>query len=87
MDVCKITTGRYQYTAIYDCNRFRVLGMYSRRTAKNSIHFLERVVEQMPFPVQLVQTDRGQEFFAYSFKKSSKNIVSNFVLLSLVHHI
>ncbi|WP_460474260.1 IS481 family transposase [Emticicia fontis] len=78
MDVCKITTGRYQYTAIDDCSRFRVLGMYSRRTAKNSIHFLERVVEQMPFPVQRVQTDRGQEFFAYSFQEKLKEYCIKF---------
>jgi transposase InsO family protein len=69
MDVCKISIGIYQYTAIDDCSRFRVLHIYSRRTAKNSIDFLERVVEQMPFPIQRVQTDRGQEFFSLSFQQ------------------
>lgn len=69
MDVCKIDTGIYQYTAIDDCSRFRVLYTYSRRTAKNSAHFLERVVEQMPFPVQRVQTDRGREFFGLAFQE------------------
>lgn len=69
MDVCKIDTGIYQYTAVDDCSRFRVLYTYSRRTAKNSAHFLERVVEQMPFPVQRVQTDRGREFFGLAFQE------------------
>ncbi len=72
MDVCKIDTGIYQYTAIDDCSRFRVLYTYSRRTAKNSAHFLERVVEQMPFPVQRVQTDRGREFFGLAFQEKMR---------------
>ena len=65
MDTCKIRPGLYQYTAIDDCSRFQVLGLYPRRTAANTRHFLEHVPEEMPFPVQRVQTDRGQEFFAY----------------------
>jgi len=72
IDVCKITTGIYQYTAIDDCSRFRVMYTYSRRTAKNSINFLERLLEQMPFPIQRIQTDRGNEFFAHSFQKKLK---------------
>ncbi len=69
MDVCKIDSGIYQYTAIDDCSRFKVLYTYPRRTARNSAHFLERVVEQMPFPVQRVQTDRRREFFGLAFQK------------------
>lgn len=30
---------------------------------------MERVLEEMPFPVQRVQTDRGREFFAVSVQK------------------
>lgn len=36
IDTCKIADGIYQYTAIDDCSRFRVLGVYSRRTAKKA---------------------------------------------------
>ena len=34
---------------------------------KNQDHFtfLDQVIEEMPFPIQRIQTDRGQEFFAY----------------------
>ena len=32
MDTCKIAPGLYQYTAIDDCTRFQVLGLYPRRT-------------------------------------------------------
>lgn len=37
---------------------------YSRRTATNTLHFLDLVLEQFPFPIQRIQTDRGLEFFA-----------------------
>jgi len=36
-----------------------------RRAAANTRDFLEHVMAEMPFPVQRVQTDRGQEFFAH----------------------
>lgn len=64
MDTCKIAPGIYQYTAVDDCSRWRVLEIYKRRTANNTIHFLDLVMEQFPFPVQRIQTDRGLEFFA-----------------------
>jgi transposase InsO family protein len=65
MDTCKIRPGLHRYTAIDDCSRWQVMGLYPRRTAANTRDFLEHVLEGMPFPVQRVQTDRGQEFFAY----------------------
>ena len=66
MDTCKIGPGRYQYTAVDDCTRIRVLALYPRRTASNTLLFLEKVMEELPFPIQRIQTDRGREFFAYS---------------------
>lgn len=73
IDTCKITNGIYQYTAIDDCTRFRVLGIYSRRTAKNSVHFLEeRILEEFRFPIQRIQTDRGSEFFGLEFQLAMK---------------
>lgn len=69
MDVCKIGPGLYQYTAIDDCSRFKVLGLYPRRSAKATLSFLERVVEEMPFSIQRIQTDRGREFLADKVQK------------------
>ena len=69
MDTCKIAPGVYQYTAIDDCTRIRVLADYPRRSAANSLLFLERAIEEFPFPIQAIQTDRGREFFAYSFQE------------------
>ncbi len=69
IDTCKIAPGLYQYTAIDDCTRIRALALYARRTAANSLLFLEKVIEEMPFPIQRIQTDRGREFFAYEFQE------------------
>ncbi|OEU71317.1 MAG: integrase, partial [Desulfovibrio sp. S3730MH75] len=73
MDTCKIAPGQYQYTAIDDCTRYRVLRLYSRRTAKNTLDFIEATVEEMPFPIQRIQTDRGREFFAIDVQKMLKS--------------
>jgi len=64
IDTCKIAPSLYQYTSIDDCTRYRVLRTYSRRTASNTLDFLDHVIEEMPFPIQRIQTDRGLEFFA-----------------------
>lgn len=69
MDVCKIAPGLYQYTAIDDCTRYKVLRLYSRRTAGNTLNFLDAVLEEMPFAFQRIQTDRGREFFATNFQQ------------------
>tara|TARA_B100001059_G_C17755225_1_gene539492 strand:+ start:158 stop:1123 length:966 start_codon:yes stop_codon:yes gene_type:complete len=64
MDTCKIAPGIYQYTAVDDCTRYRVLDVFSRRTASNTLLFIDKVIEEMPFSIQRIQTDRGTEFFA-----------------------
>jgi transposase InsO family protein len=46
-----------------------VLGLYPRRSAKYTVEFLERVIEEMPFSIQRIQTDRGSEFFAESVQR------------------
>jgi transposase InsO family protein len=69
-----IDRGIYQYTSIDDCTHFIVLYTYSHRKAKNSMDFLERVIEQIGTPmrhfaIQRIQTDRGKEFFAVCFQQ------------------
>lgn len=68
MDVCKIAPKLYQYTAIDDCTRIKVLQPYSNREASSSLEFLEHVIALLPFPIERLQTDRGQECFAYEFQ-------------------
>src|SRR3954469_4072292 len=65
LDTCKIAPSLYQYTAIDDCSRWQVLGVYPKRNAASTLDFLKRVRADMPFPVQRIQTDRGGEFYAY----------------------
>jgi transposase InsO family protein len=69
MDTCKLGPGLYQYTSVDDCTRYRVLRVYKRRTAANTLDFLDYVIEEMPFPIQRIQTDRGREFFAEKVQK------------------
>ena len=64
VDTCKISSGIYQYTAVDDCSRWRVLQIYCRRTASNTLHFIDEMIERFSFPIQTIQTDRGLEFFA-----------------------
>ena len=61
----QLAPGRIQFTAIDDCTRMRVLGLYQRRTAANAVRFLEEpVLEEFPSPFQRIQTDRSGEFLA-----------------------
>ena len=69
MDVCKICLGVYRYTVIDDCSRYAVFGIYLRRTAANTLDFLDRVIEEMPFAIQRIQTDRGREFLAEAVQR------------------
>lgn len=69
LDTMKVVGGIIQYTAIDDCTRYRVLALFKRRTAANTLRFLEQVIEETPFPIQRIQTDRGREFFATKVQK------------------
>ncbi len=64
MDTCKIRPGLYQYAAIDDCSRYLVLGLSRRASAAATLVFLDQVLDEMPFAIQRIQTDRGAEFFA-----------------------
>ena len=37
--------------------------LYKRRSATNTIDFIDVMIEQLPFPLQRIQCDRGREFF------------------------
>ncbi|MEV4674067.1 IS481 family transposase [Actinomadura sp. NPDC049382] len=52
----------YQFTAIDDCTRLRILRVYPRCDQKTAIQFLDYVLERLPFRVEVVQTDNGAEF-------------------------
>ncbi len=52
----------YQYTAIDDCTRVRVLRIYPKNDQKSAIQFLDYLLERLPFKVEVIQTDNGAEF-------------------------
>jgi transposase InsO family protein len=52
----------YQFTAIDDCTRLRVLRIYPQLNQKTAIQFADYVLERLPFRVELIQTDNGPEF-------------------------
>ncbi len=52
----------YQFTAIDDCTRFRVLRIYDHNTVKNATDFINQVRQALPFAIKQIQTDNGSEF-------------------------
>lgn len=52
----------YQYTAIDDCTRLRVLRIFPKNNQKTAIAFVDYLLARLPFPVETIQTDNGSEF-------------------------
>ncbi len=52
----------YQFTAIDDCTRIRVLKVYDACNQRTAIRFLDEVIRRLPFRIHVVQTDNGAEF-------------------------
>jgi len=52
----------YQFTAIDDCTRLRVLRIYERLNQKTAIQFVDYVRSRLPFRLEQIQTDNGSEF-------------------------
>ncbi len=52
----------YQFTAIDDCTRYRVLRIYDHQTVKSATDFVDQVRKALPFAVKQIQTDNGHEF-------------------------
>src|SRR5437879_13072444 len=52
----------YQFTAIDEATRFRVLRIYDHNNTKTAIDFLRDVREHYPFAIQKLQTDNDSSF-------------------------
>jgi len=52
----------YQFTAIDDCTRYRVLRIYDHNSVKSASDFVSQVQQALPFAIKQVQTDNGSEF-------------------------
>ena len=70
----------YQYTAIDEYSRYRILGAYTEQSTYSSAHFLRRVVDtfrRKGVAVECVQTDNGSEF-TNRFSNSKRDISNLF---------
>ena len=52
----------YQFTAIDDYTRIRVLKIYDTCNQATAVRFVDEVRRRLPFRIQVVQTDNGAEF-------------------------
>jgi transposase InsO family protein len=55
-------TRLYQFTAIDDCTRIRVLKVYDACNQRTAVRFIDEVRRRLPFRIHVVQTDNGAEF-------------------------
>lgn len=78
MDTIKIAPGIYQYTAVDDFSRFMMAELYPRRTASDTLQFLELVLDSFAMPVQGIQTDRGGESMALSVQRRLQELCIKF---------
>jgi transposase InsO family protein len=70
----------YQFTAIDDCTRLRVLRIYPQLNQKTAIQFLEYVLSRLPFQVEVIQTDNGAEFqSAFHWHVLDKGIAHTYI--------
>jgi hypothetical protein len=70
-------TRLYQFTAIDDCTRIRVLKVYDACNQRTAIQFLNDVRRRLPFRIRVIQTDnglspmsRGQSFADLAYHQS-----------------
>lgn len=47
----------YQFTAIDDCTRLRVLRIYDQLNQKTAIQFVDYLLDKFPFRVEVIHTD------------------------------
>lgn len=52
----------YQFTAIDDCTRYRVMRIYDHNTVESAADFIDRLKQSLPFAIKQIQTDNGSEF-------------------------
>jgi transposase InsO family protein len=52
----------YQFTAIDEATRYRVLRVYDYNNTRSAVDFLEQVRRRLPFAIQRIQTDNDSSF-------------------------
>ena len=64
----------YQFTAIDDCTRVRILKVYDACNQRTAIRFADDVIRRLPFRIHVIQTDNGAEFQSRSIGISRPRI-------------
>ena len=52
----------YQFTALDDCSRWRFADIYPEKSTYSTKDFIQRLLQEAPFPIRCIQTDGGSEF-------------------------
>src|SRR5215470_4787486 len=70
----------FQYTALDDCTRLRVLRLYRRLHQSSSLAFLTELCRAFPFRIRKLQCDNGQEFpFAFALAVQALKIRHRYI--------
>ena len=70
----------FQYTALDDCTRFRVLRLYRRLHQSSSLAFLSELCRAFPFRIRRLQCDNGHEFsFAFALAVQALGIRHRYI--------
>lgn len=52
----------YQFTALDEATRYRVLKIYDHNSVRSAIDFVDEVRQRLPVAIQRIRTDNGSEF-------------------------
>ena len=70
----------FQYTALDDCTRYRVLRLYRQLNQMSSFAFLGELRRAFPFPIRKLQCDNGYEFpLAFALEVMRAGIVHRYI--------
>ena len=70
----------FQYTALDDCTRFRVLRLYRRLHRSSSVAFLAELCRALPFRIRRLQCDNGQKLpFAFALAVQARGIRHRYI--------
>jgi transposase InsO family protein len=70
----------FQYTALDDCTRYRLLRLYRRLGHWSSMEFFQELRQTFPFPIRKLQCDNGKEFpFAFALSVREAGIEHRYI--------
>ena len=67
----------YIYSAIDVSGKFALSLVYKKKTAKNSVDFLTKLISVLPYQIHTIQTDNGSEFLGMFEEHVAKNNIKH----------